>query len=146
MKSSSRPGRSCPRLASLRARGEWAEAAFLSKALSLGFTVLRPFCGGHRFDFAILSAGRVHRIQVKSTWGPHSARAYVFGTATHGHLYRACEVDFLAGYVVPEEVWYIIPIGKISHSAVHVFPHNPSSRGKFERYREAWHLLNLCRP
>ena len=141
MKKRKRPARWCPRLPSRSAKGEWAEAAFLTKALGLRMLVTRPFCGHRRFDFLVISRQRVLRIQVKSTWAPQRGGAYAFHTASSGNRYRRGQIDFLVGYVVPEDAWYIIPVEKLRRRSAAVFPHNPRSCGQFERYREAWHLL-----
>ncbi len=142
MKTSRSHLRRCPRLRTSAARGEWAEAAFLAKALGLGFAAFRPFCDHHRFDFLVISPHhKVSRVQVKSTWAQHPRGAYVFNAAANRRLYRSSEVDFLVGYVVPEDAWYIIPVRKLTHGTPAVFPQNLNSRGKFEPYREAWHLL-----
>ena len=134
-----------------RSKGEWAEAAFLTKAVGLGLTACRPFCDHYRFDFVVLApSGKVSRVQVKSTWRRHNdtysldlkacvRRPYRGGIERRP--YRADEVDFLVGYVAPEDVWYVFPVGAAA-GTVCVFPHVEGSRGKWERYREAWHLLS----
>ena len=52
--------------------------------------------------------------------------------------------DFMALYVdVPDfRTWYVFP-KKISSSAttIKLFPHNPISKGKYEPYKAAFHLL-----
>jgi len=65
--------------------------------------------------------------------------------STHGNkiLYTAAEIDFLAVYIASVKVWYIIPVDCAPASGVLAF--YPSGRergsGRFEEFREAWHLL-----
>ena len=131
-----------PRLLSRSAKGEWAEAAFLTKALGLRLTVCRPFSGHYRFDFLVIAPrGKVSRIQVKSAWTPQLHSDYLLNARPHGRSYRSPEIDFIAGYVVPEDVWYIIPVRDLHRHAPKVYPRVARSRSKWERFREAWHLL-----
>ncbi len=145
MKRSNRPVRSCPRAPSYRARGEWAEAAFLKKALTLGFAVCRPFCEQYRFDFVIVSpSGRCRRIQVKSVWSKRY-RGYYLRFTRGGFSYGAKDIDFFACYIGPEDLWYIIPVRDVTGRISAFFARNPPSRRRWERYREAWHLLSRGR-
>src|SRR5439155_19723588 len=43
--------------------------------------------------------------------------------------------------------WYLIPTAAIASSrwAITFFPHIPNSRGRHEKYREAWYLLGAKR-
>ena len=137
-----RPVRAWPRLRGNHKRGEWAEAAFLAKALGLRFTVCRPFCDTRRFDYVLISGPRkMVRVQVKSSWSQHPNRGYRLTLGHHGRRYRSSEVDFLVGYVVPEDVWYVIPVRGHRQTSIWVFPHHPGTRSRWERYREAWDLL-----
>jgi len=89
-------------------RGEMAEAAFVAKAVSLGFGVAKPWGDSDPFDFIVQAGGRLSKVQVKSAHcvgedGTYSIRA-------HGHdmkAYRADQIDVLVAYVVPENVWYV---------------------------------------
>ncbi len=64
-----------PRRRNPKRAGELAEAAFLLKAQSLGFRVLRPWGDSERYDFVLDSGGRLWRVQLKSTSVIH-ARGY----------------------------------------------------------------------
>ncbi len=137
-----RPARACPRLSSLNARGEWAEAAFLTKAVGMGFTACRPFCDRHRFDFLLISlTGKVSRVQVRSSWKKQRNRAYDLTLITHGRRYHANEVDFIIGYIVPTDAWYVIPVRGLRCTHASVFPHVEGTQSQWERYREAWDLM-----
>ncbi len=48
--------------------------------------------------------------------------------------------DFLAAYVVTENAWYILPEETTwDKDCVALYPKSP--KAKYEKYREAWHLL-----
>lgn len=145
MKTPKRLPRPCPRVRGNDNRGEWAEAAFLAEALARGFTVCRPFSNTRRFDFVLFSeANEVVRVQIKSSWRKYPNQGYRLALEHRGRRYRASEVDFLVAYIVPEDVWYIIPIAEVTRrNAVAFFPYKPGSRSRWERYRGAWHLLTL---
>ena len=87
--------------------------------------------------------GRLIRVQVKSTlhrWREPSYNYVVDLRHTSGQRYAQSEFDFLAMYVIPRDVWYIIPTAVAARRiAIHVCPGN--KRNQYERYREAWHLL-----
>ncbi|MBZ5648381.1 MAG: hypothetical protein LAN37_14300 [Acidobacteriia bacterium] len=140
-------GRWHPRLRHRKSKGEWAEIAFMSRAIGLGFTVCRPFGENHRFDFLVFAAGgKVSRVQVKSSWTKRQ-NVYQFKTSGSGRPYRRGEVDFIVVLVVPEEVWYIVPIREVlGRDAAAVFPHVRKSRGRLEKYRQAWYLLRTPEP
>jgi len=56
--------------------------------------------------------------------------------------YHLGEFDFLAVYVITEDVWYIIPARLVVHSKIsriRLRPSNPAS--KYAPYEEAWDLL-----
>jgi len=135
--------RVCPRLRHRKTKGDWAELAFMSKAVALGFTVCRPYGDNHLFDFLVFAPlNRISRVQVKSCWSFN--HAYQLNShRAHYRRYRAADLDFIIGYVVPYDAWYVIPLDRVIKPMIALFPHVPRSRGKYERFREAWHLLRL---
>ena len=55
--------------------------------------------------------------------------------------YAAGMVDFFAIYIIPTDDWYIIPYAVVGDRDANVF-FKPGMKGqKYEKYREAWHLL-----
>jgi PD-(D/E)XK endonuclease len=79
-------------------RGEMAEAAFVAKAVSLGFGVAKPWGDSDPFDFIVQSGGKLLKVQVKSAHcvgedGTYSIR-------THGHDMKAYRVDQIDVLVV----------------------------------------------
>jgi hypothetical protein len=118
-------------------RGEIAEAAFLAKATSLGFGVARPWGDSERYDFILDCGRRFWRVQVKST-GCYADARYRVKCAGFSTLYTADEVDFLVAYLVPEDLWYVVPIAACAgRRTLNFYPH-AGGKAKLERYREAW--------
>lgn len=128
-------------------RGEAAEAAFLARATHLCFTVCLPWGESERFDNVVTLGHGFHRVQVKSATRYTETRYRVKTAGASGITYTAAEIDFFVVYIVPENIWYIIPIQAIGRRKnARFYPHTRrESRGQFEKYREAWCLL-ACDP
>ncbi len=127
-----------------KAQGELVEIRFLLEATSHGLEVSKPWGDNLPYDFLAGRKGRYHRVQVKSSATRHCRGYHVSCFRPAGHRsYRPDEVDFLAAYIDPEQAWYVIPVRAFApRKTLTVFPHQPPTRGgRFERYREAWHLL-----
>jgi hypothetical protein len=121
--------------------GEQAEAAFLNKATSLGLSVARPWGDSERYDLIVDSGRRLWRVQVKSTCYRGERR---FSITARGctAAYTADEIDFLAAYIVPLGIWYIVPVRAFAPSkCLRFYPEGNGSRGQYEKYREAWWLM-----
>jgi hypothetical protein len=120
-------------------RGEWAELRFMARAAEHGLCITKPWGEMSHYDFAIEYEGRFVRVQVKSTMYKRQG-TYVCNVLANNGPYAANQIDFVAAYVIPEDVWYIIPAHIFQRQChVHLSPH--LKRSKYERYREAWHLL-----
>lgn len=134
------PTRLCPRVFDNKRKGEWAEMVFMTKATSLGFVVCRPLGDSQGFDLLLCApTGKVTAVQIKSVWSKTRSRLY--GTFSK-RMYSDRQFDFFAVLIVPEDTWYILPSRLAAHRRHFCFfPHVPNSRGQFERFREAWHLL-----
>jgi hypothetical protein len=120
-------------------RGEWAEMCFMVRAAEHGLPIAKPWGEMRTYDFIVGSTGYFVSVQVKST-------IFEVGTGYDctvrgGHKsYPLGSFDFLAAYAALEDSWYIIPqdaiLGKRN------VPLRPNSKvAPYEKYREAWHLL-----
>ncbi|HXM22615.1 MAG TPA: group I intron-associated PD-(D/E)XK endonuclease [Terriglobales bacterium] len=121
--------------------GEEAEAAFLHKATSLGMSVAKPWGDSERYDLIVGSGRRLWRVQVKSTRYVGERR---FSITARGCTapYTEEEIDFLAAYIVPLDLWYVVPVKAFAPSkCLRFYPEGNSSRGQYEKYREAWWLM-----
>jgi len=131
-------------------RGELAELAFMYKAASLGLGVAKPYGETERFDFIISSGRRLWRAQVKST-SRLSHRHYAIhargSRRREADLYTKDEIDLIVAYLIPEDAWYVIPIGAIrGRPTLYFYPNgNERGRAKFEKYREAWWQMRTNR-
>ncbi len=128
-------------------RGEASEAAFLARATSLGFSVCVPWGDSERYDSVIGRGPTLLRVQVKSASRYADARYRVRTTGASYTIYNAAEIDFLVAHIVPEDLWYIIPVEAIGRrKGIRFYPHTRrQSKAMFEKYREAWCLL-ACPP
>jgi len=123
--------------------GEQAEAAFLNKATSLGLSVSKPWGDSERYDFVVDAGRRMLRVQVKSTAYQHDGRCrYSINALCHAALYTEDEIDFLAVYIVPLDLWYIIPVKAcLNRKSLRFYPKATTLRSRYEKYREAWWRL-----
>ena len=88
--------------------------------------------------------GHFVSVQIKSTITGSPEGGYICGVRPNpkGKPYQPGEFDFLAAYVITEDVWYIIPARLIIRRntvAIRLYPSKPTS--KYAPYKEAWHLL-----
>ena len=126
--------------------GEVGEAALLPKAQYVGLGVAKAWGDSDSYDY-ILDSGWVRwRTQVKCTARLH-AGAYevqvmhsVYGQGKR--VYTAEEVDLIVVYVLPCDAWYVFPIEVLGgKKSLRLYPHCEREGAKWEKYREAWHLL-----
>lgn len=125
-------------------RGEWAELRFMARAAEHGLRVTKPWGDSAKYDFAVERQGRFLRVQVKSvTYMVENSYLCNFRTGRGGsQVYTAKQVDFMAAYVVPRDIWYIIPIrvaAALRGGYLLLSPHREDT--KYNAYKEAWNLL-----
>jgi len=121
--------------------GEQAEAVFLSKATGMGLSVAKPWGDSERYDLIVGSGRRLWRVQVKSTRYVGERR---FSITARGctAAYTEDEIDFLAVYIVPLDIWYLVPVKAFApRKCLRFYPQGNGSRGRYEKYREAWWLM-----
>jgi hypothetical protein len=120
-------------------RGEWAESVFMERATQHGLPVSKPWGEMCSYDFVIGKTGRFVSVQVKSTISQLET-GYVCAVRGGHKAYPAGSFDFVAAYVVFDDAWYIIPAQLIQGKrSITLYPQSPTA--KYEKYREAWHLL-----
>ncbi len=121
-------------------RGEWVELKFMAEAAARNLSTSKPYGESENFDVVIGRPGKFVGVQVKST-SSRQSNGYLCNMSTRDHqAYAPGSFDFLAAYVVPENVWYIVP-AKLIHGkgSIMLYPNLPVA--KYEQYREAWKLL-----
>ena len=126
-------------------RGEWVELKFMERAAGLELQVSKPWGDSARYDVGVECCGRQSKVQVKSTMclSKHSEHSYVCTVHPNqnGRPYRRKEFDFLAAYVIPADVWYIVP-AKVATALKGNIWLSPHKKGhKYELFLEAWELL-----
>ena len=127
--------------------GNLAEMEFMLAAASRGFAVAQPYGDDEHYDFLVDAWPRIWRVQVKSA-GAFRPRTFEVRSHWSGHQhptpYTPADIDFIAAFVRPLRIWYLIPAKAIKHRfTLHLYPQGAlRSAGEFEKYREAWHLLS----
>jgi hypothetical protein len=121
-------------------RGAWAELCFAMRAIEEGLRPARPFGEPRGYDFLVHHRStRIVRVQVKSTIY-RNGNCYHCTIKNGNHVYKKDSFDFVAGYVIPEDVWYILPEKVVcGMSSVGLYP--AMKEAKYDAYKEAWHLL-----
>jgi len=152
------PKRAASRLAqsrdtlSSKELGDLGELAFVLAATAKGLPVAKPFGDCRRYDLIVDSGRRLLRIQVKSAYKPSNRGNYQVQasrqTAPTRLPYSADEIDFLAAYIAPRDIWYLVPVGVLlTGPCICLYPDGTRKKkdegtAKYEKYREAWHLLD----
>jgi hypothetical protein len=132
--------KSKPKIADKKKRGEWVELKFMAEAAERNLPACKPFGDSENFDVVVGRPGKFVAVQVKCTvFRSKNGEGYLCSVCSSHNIYKAGAFDFLAGYVVPENAWYILPAKEIEGMRS-VSLMTPTSR--YEVYREAWHLLH----
>ena len=126
-------------------QGEWAELLFMARAAEHGLAIARPWGDSAPYDVGLVLAAEngerpvFLRIQVKSTRCQRGT-AFKCHIDSNGVPYRLAQLDFIAAYLIPVAVWYIIPLAAThGQSELLLAPTRPKS--KYAKFKEAWHLL-----
>jgi hypothetical protein len=125
-------------------RGEWAELVFAMRAIERGLSLARPWGESSGYDFTVDQGGRIVRVQVKSTIS-RQGNGYWRTLKDSKGPYKKGTFEFVAAYVIPEDVWFVIP-EKIVRGMWGVGLYPKLERAKYREYQEAWHLLSGAKP
>jgi PD-(D/E)XK endonuclease len=120
-------------------RGEWAELRFMTRAAEHGLCVSKPWGETARYDFAVEHDGHFVRVQVKSTMFVDRG-GYSCSVRGCNGPYEGRPFDYLAAYVIPEDLWYIIP-GELIEGQGSIALYPKLEKAKYGPYKEAWSLL-----
>ncbi len=110
-----------------------------------GFNVSKPCGNSSRYDSVLELNGCFLRLQVKSTLCRND-RYYICSARTSSRPYTEKRVDFFAVYVIPEDLWYILPVRVVIRLKGNLLLAPHRKKHKYERYREAWDLLRAWKP
>jgi len=111
----------------------------MARAAERGLCVTKPWGETARYDFAVEHEGHFVRVQVKSTMFVDRG-GYSCSVRGCRGPYEGDAFDFLAVYLIPEDLWYIIPAERVrGQGSVALYPKLKKSR--YGKYKEAWGLL-----
>ena len=142
------------RFTSMKERGEWVELQFMAAAAQRRFAVSKPWGDMRAYDVGIENGENFLRVQVKSTTQRSGAgyRCQFTPNFRKKHDYSLKEIDVFAAYVIPEDVWYLIPavllLSKRRICMTMLCPVvSPAKKAcyRYECYREGWNLLTRSR-
>jgi hypothetical protein len=133
----------------MKSKGTLYEQTFFAEALSRNLHVFSPIGDYLPVDCLIMNdAGKVFKVQIKGTENKTQdpqrtgLGRYMITTATGATKKQSIDpskVDVLAAYVQKVKTWYIIPILSIDSALrISLYPHNPKSKAKHERFLEDW--------
>ena len=122
-------------------RGEWAESVFLARASEEGLSASKPWGDSRSFDCVVGRPGKFVAVQVKCTIAKlEKGEGYICSTCSSHKPYKKGSFDYLAAFVIPEDVWYIIP-ARLVFGLKSISLCTVGGEAKYEEYREAWSLL-----
>jgi hypothetical protein len=137
-----------PYIPHAKLRGEWAELRFQLRAAEHGLILAKPCGDCAPYDFVVACPERANsdrrghflRVQVKCTLQRREKHSYRCRLDHNGIPYTPAQIDFFAAYVIPPDVFYILPLAATNNQPdILLSPHRQNS--KYAQYKEAWHLL-----
>jgi hypothetical protein len=121
-------------------KGEMIEAAFLAKVCKLRIPVCKPWGDSERYDFVVRWSKGFWSVQVKGGTS-HKSSGYKVVSSRDGRVFTKDDMDFVVVYIVPEDLWYVVPI-EIAEGTSSLWFTPGSARARLAKYREAWCLLD----
>jgi hypothetical protein len=142
------------RFTSFKQRGEWVELQFMAEAAKHRLAVSKPWGDTQAYDVGVEHHENFLRVQVKSS-SRRKGAGYYCKFQPHANKkqdYSLEQLDVFAAYVIPEDVWYLIPAALLlgtrrigTASLCPVVPPVKRACYRYEPYREAWSLLKRSR-
>jgi hypothetical protein len=144
------------------AKGSWSEGKFFTRATAHGFVLNKPWGHAQGYDLIIEFRGHMLRIQVKAAFKARGNYYQFHLESGRDPVTREWQTDFVACYIVPLDLWYIIPVAELSPKSdmLLLVPGAPTAndpstaklgvsgkpirarrRRSYEECRDAWHLL-----
>jgi len=116
----------------------------MARAAKEGLRLAKPWGDSSRYDVVVETGGRFVRVQVKSTANRQPNGGYVCGVhpSQGSALYGEGDFDFLAAYIIPLDIWFIIPVRPIVHpkrNSITLLVGELTNG--WSAYKEAWDLL-----
>ena len=124
-------------------QGSIAEKEFELTCLKRSMPVFVPAVDINGIDFIVqTNSKKLLSIQIKSTFKKDSSRnSYKVNVVRgfDGRKYEQGDFDYLVIYIFDISTYYIIPQKIITAKTIRLNP--DSNRGKYNIYKEAWHLF-----
>jgi len=131
------------------------EQTFFAEALKHGLEVFCPLGDHLPVDCIVVnSAGKKFNVQIKgsSQASPveknNGCTRYKFSVTTGRSVKQPLDctkVDVVAIYCADIDTWYLIPCMALDGVlTAAVYPHNPNSKAKHEKYRENWEIFKTA--
>ena len=130
-------------------QGEFVELRFMVECLKRDYIIAPVYGDNASYDCIVDVGGKLTRVQIKSTGRKETTnrqnRYYV--SCAHGADYKSGytkeDADIIAAYVIPVDVWYIVPIHIIKGKKnMALYPHRPEKRkDNYEVWRDRWDLF-----
>ncbi len=120
--------------------GEVIEAAFLAKVCKLRIPVCKPWGDSERYDFVVDWGKGFWSVQVKAG-SRGKGSVYKVNAGSNGKLFTKDDMDFVVVHIAEEDLWYVVPV-EIAEGSTALWFNPRSTRARFEKYREAWCLLD----
>jgi hypothetical protein len=129
--------------------GTLSEQKFIVETMERGLEVLSPVGEHLPIDCVVMNrAGGMVRTQIKATYTKitsNGAERYGIsaGQGTSKKPIDCAKVDVVACFVDPFSKWYLIPCLELcENTRLWFYPHNPESKGKYEKYKDNWGIFN----
>ena len=139
----------------MKRKGSLYEQTFFTEALARNLEVFTPLGDYLPQDCLVMNqAGKIFKVQIKGTKDKQFDKAnkglgrYMITTST-GRIKKetldCTKVDILAAYIESIPTWYIIPCLEINQCIrISLYAHNPNSKAKHEKFREAWDIFKTA--
>jgi hypothetical protein len=126
----------------MKRQGDTAEIKFLLMSHEKGYVVSKPFGDNCKYDFIVDTGSELQRVQVKSTtrkgYGYKLMRyecTVCSGTDRSKTSYTKKDVDYIAIYIIPINVWYMIPVEEVTVKTIAVYPDDTKNRYRYSKYK-----------
>jgi hypothetical protein len=107
-----------------------------------GHIVSVPICDNAGYDSIVVGRNGLSRVQVRGTTILQTSRYQVGTGIGKNKVNTEGDYDFLAVRIPNHDAWYLVPQNELLNTVTTKFyPHNSKSKGKFEKYRDAFGLL-----
>ncbi len=107
-----------------------------------GHTVSVPICDNAGYDAIVDGRNGLTRVQVRGTTAFQRHRYQVGTGIAKSKMNNKGDYDYLAVRIPNHDAWYLVPHEELLNSAnAKFYPHNSKSKGRYEKYRDAFGLL-----